>query len=86
MAIHDLNLAGRFCDRLALLHGGRVLAAGAPTAVLRPELIEGAYGSRGHPVEQCDGQGRRRRYPHLVLIAGPQPAAPVQGSCQPGPG
>src|SRR5205814_9113786 len=34
IAIHDLSLVARFCDRLILLHEGRVLAEGKPEAVL----------------------------------------------------
>jgi iron complex transport system ATP-binding protein len=41
---HDLELAGRFCDRLALLADGRILASGAPATVLTPELLRAAYG------------------------------------------
>ena len=43
-AIHDLNMAGRYCDRLVLLSAGRVLADGPPEAVLSPEVIESAFG------------------------------------------
>ena len=43
-AIHDLNMAGRYCDRLVLLSEGRVLADGPPEAVLSPEVIESAFG------------------------------------------
>lgn len=43
---HDLNLAARFCDRLVLLAKGRdVVAAGAPAAVLTPEVLSDAYGA-----------------------------------------
>jgi iron complex transport system ATP-binding protein len=45
-AIHDLNEAAAHCSRLALLHGGRLVADGAPDAVLRPEVIERVYGVR----------------------------------------
>ena len=44
VVLHDLGLAGRFCDRLVLLDGGRVRAAGAPAAVLTPENCARAYG------------------------------------------
>lgn len=44
LAIHDLHLAARFCDRLLLLHNGRALAFGPPEEVLRPTLLEAAYG------------------------------------------
>ena len=43
-AIHDLNMAARYCDKLVLLSGGRVLAEGSPNEVLRPETIESAFG------------------------------------------
>ena len=43
-AIHDLNMASRFCDRLVLLQEGRVLAEGAPKEVLTPKLIAQAFG------------------------------------------
>jgi iron complex transport system ATP-binding protein len=44
VALHDLALAARFCDRLVLLAAGRVLQAGAPTDVLRPDALRAAYG------------------------------------------
>ena len=43
-AIHDLNMAARFCDRLVLLQEGRVLAEGTPEQVLTPKLIAQAFG------------------------------------------
>ena len=43
-AIHDLNMAARYCDRLALLSEGRVLAEGTPEEVLSPDAIERAFG------------------------------------------
>jgi iron complex transport system ATP-binding protein len=42
-AIHDVDLAARYCGRLILLAGGRVLADGAPQAVLTPHLLRQAY-------------------------------------------
>lgn len=44
-ALHDLNLAAAYCDHLIVLSGGRLVAAGAPTDVLTPELIERVYGA-----------------------------------------
>lgn len=42
-AIHDLTLAAQYCDRLVLLHEGRVVAQGPPERVLTPELISQVY-------------------------------------------
>lgn len=44
IALHDLNLAARFCDRLVLLGRQGVLAEGTPGEVLRPALLRQAYG------------------------------------------
>jgi len=45
-ALHDLDLAARYCGRLVLLVAGRVLADGPPAAVLTRALLEEAYGVR----------------------------------------
>jgi len=42
-AIHDLESAARFCDRLALVHDGRVLDQGTPAEVLSAETIETTF-------------------------------------------
>lgn len=44
LSIHDLTLAARFCDRLVLLHEGKVLANGAPEAVLKSQHLRKALG------------------------------------------
>ena len=41
---HDLNLASQHCDRLVLLHEGRVYWAGAPEQVVTPDHIRTVYG------------------------------------------
>jgi iron complex transport system ATP-binding protein len=43
VALHDLNLAARYADRIALMVDGQVKALGTPGEVLRPELISEAY-------------------------------------------
>jgi iron complex transport system ATP-binding protein len=45
-AIHDLDLAARFCDAVALLSGGEILATGTPETVLDAERLETAFGVR----------------------------------------
>lgn len=44
---HDVALAARVATRIVLLHGGHVIAEGAPDVALTPEALERAYGRRG---------------------------------------
>lgn len=44
VVLHDVNLAASWCDRLALLAAGRLLALGPPAEVLTPPHLEAAYG------------------------------------------
>lgn len=46
IALHDLNMAARFCDKLLLLHQGSVLAFGEPAQVLTPRNLATAFGVR----------------------------------------
>jgi iron complex transport system ATP-binding protein len=55
MAIHDLNLAARYTDRVIMMNGGHIYAAGVPSAVLTPENINHAYGVE---VEVINHNGR----------------------------
>jgi len=43
-AVHDLTLASLYCDRLALMAGGRVVATGLPADVLNADNLRAAYG------------------------------------------
>lgn len=45
-ALHDLNLAAAYCDRLHLLDRGRLVASGTPDQVLTPDLIGQVFGVR----------------------------------------
>jgi iron complex transport system ATP-binding protein len=62
-AIHDLNLAGRYFNRLLFLHGGTVLAEGPPESVLCADIVEKAYGGPVEIVPTSKGQ------PAIVLPA-----------------
>ncbi len=44
VAMHDLNLASRFSDRMLMLKRGRIFAVGTPESVLTEENIEAVYG------------------------------------------
>lgn len=43
MIIHDLNLAGEFCDHLVMMQDGGIYTTGAPEDVLTYENIEQVY-------------------------------------------
>lgn len=43
-ALHDLNLAARFADRIAVIGRGRLVAFGPAEAVLTPDLLAEVYG------------------------------------------
>jgi iron complex transport system permease protein len=68
VVLHDLNLAARYCDELVLLDRGRVVAAGSPDAVLRPDVLDPVYGVSAQRVTTRDG--------HLQLVFGP-PECPL---------
>lgn len=43
MALHDLNLASQYANRVALLLNGRIYAMGSPTEVLTQDNLTSAY-------------------------------------------
>ncbi|MFV2099047.1 ABC transporter ATP-binding protein [Micromonospora sp. LOL_014] len=63
-ALHDINLAARFCDRIVLLNGGRVVAAGSPAQVLTPARIAEVYEVHAQVDDDPDG----RPYVHLRSV------------------
>ncbi|NKY43482.1 ABC transporter ATP-binding protein [Nocardia cerradoensis] len=46
MVLHDLNLAIRYSDRLIVMREGRIVAQGAPGAVIDTELLRTVFGLR----------------------------------------
>jgi len=64
LALHDLSLAARFCNRLVLLDQGRVSATGTPAQVLTPEKLREVY--RIEASVECYAEGvvilPQRRY------------------------
>lgn len=55
--LHDLNLAARYADRVALLSSGKMAACGSPEEVLRADLLTEIYGYpvavEQHPLLDC---------------------------------
>jgi iron complex transport system ATP-binding protein len=56
MAIHDLNLAARFADRVALLDEGRLIACGGADEVLRVESLNRVFGVSADRLFTSDGK------------------------------
>jgi iron complex transport system ATP-binding protein len=52
--LHDLSLAGRFCDRVLLLDSGRLAGHGPPEAVLVPQSLREHY--RVEPWTPAEGK------------------------------
>ena len=44
VALHDLELAARYSDKIILLHKGEIVAVGKPEEVLKEENVERTYG------------------------------------------
>ncbi|MEM8902888.1 MAG: ABC transporter ATP-binding protein, partial [Actinomycetota bacterium] len=58
-ALHELNHAAAYADRVAVLRGGRVVGCGAPVEVLTPALIEAVFAVRAS-VSTNPETGRRQ--------------------------
>jgi iron complex transport system ATP-binding protein len=56
VALHDLSLAARYCDRVLLLDGGALAADASPAAVLTPETLARVFGVRAEV--RADDAGR----------------------------
>lgn len=53
---HDVNVAAAFCDRLLLMRGGAVVAAGRPAEVLTARRIAEVYGIEAEVLTRPDGR------------------------------
>jgi iron complex transport system ATP-binding protein len=54
LALHDLNDAARFTDRVILLHQGRIVSEGGPEAAMRAEVLSSAYGAEAQIIRMPD--------------------------------
>jgi iron complex transport system ATP-binding protein len=42
-ALHDLNIAAMYCDRIYVLQAGQIVASGTPEEVFRPQLLQDVF-------------------------------------------
>ena len=65
ITLHDLNLAGEYCDRLILMNNGSIDTVGSPQDVLTYKALERVYKTvvivKENPVSHK---------PHIVLVSG----------------
>ena len=55
VVLHDINLAARYADHIAVLRQGRLYASGAADTVLAPALFAEVYGVKAR-IEHCSQQ------------------------------
>jgi iron complex transport system ATP-binding protein len=48
IAIHDLNMAARFSDKIMMMKKGRIIASGAPNDVMTAKNLETVYGIKAN--------------------------------------
>ena len=56
MALHDLNQASQYAERLVVLHGGRIVEEGLPAEVIREDVLATVFNVQAHiSVSPIDG-------------------------------
>ena len=53
--LHDLSLAARGCDRIVVLHRGRVASDGPPREALSPSILDEVFGLEGEVIDTAAG-------------------------------
>ena len=70
MALHDLNQASRYAERLVVLNDGRIVEEGPPTEVIREDVLASVFNVQAHiSVSPIDG----------ALLCYPYAALPGEG-------
>ncbi len=55
-AIHDMNIAAKYCDRIYVMKDGVLRAEGTPKEVLTPDMLREIYGVEAEIVHDSSGQ------------------------------
>lgn len=61
MAVHDLNLAAMFCDRVVVLSDGAVVADGVPGETVTEAMLRGVFDVAADVTDDDDGLWVRLR-------------------------
>lgn len=67
--MHDVNLAARYCDRVALLSSGTLEAIGPPSEVITPGTVQAVYG--------VDVVVRKDPFTNSVYVLPSSPGGPI---------
>ncbi|MCL8009777.1 ABC transporter ATP-binding protein [Streptomyces sp. AS02] len=90
VSLHDLNAAASVCDRLHVLHDGRVVASGPPREVLHPALLAAVFGVRAAVAEHPLTGDPLIAFDHRSPVDGPDgagiPMSAPSGVSGAGPG
>jgi iron complex transport system ATP-binding protein len=70
VAIHDLNIAAEYCDRIVVMAEGAVVTVGLPEEVITPTLLHDVFRVRCQVVAH-PASGR----PHIIMRARDAPSA-----------
>lgn len=55
VVLHDLHIAARFADRIAVMGQGRLVCHGAPKAVIEPAMVAEVFGVEAAMSSAPDG-------------------------------
>ena len=66
MVLHDLNQASQYAERLVVLHGGRIVEEGPPTAVIREDVLASVFSVQAH-ISVSPVDGALLCYPYAAL-------------------
>jgi iron complex transport system ATP-binding protein len=55
VTLHDLTLAARWCDRVVVVHAGRIVSEGPPRAALGPQVLADVFGLDGEIIDTRAG-------------------------------
>lgn len=78
IALHDLGLAARTCDRVIVLERGRVRADGPPTSVFDEALLADVFRVRARIAR--DASGLIEHVVPIEALSSPRPSVPREGN------
>ena len=68
MALHDLNQASQYAERLVVLHDGCIVEEGPPAAVIREDMLASVFNVQAH-ISASPIDGALLCYPYAALAS-----------------